>query len=213
MRAALYARVSTTDKDQDVDMQLHELREFAQKRRWEALEFVDEGVSGARAKRPALDEMLKAVKARRVDVVIVWRLNRLGRNLSHLIHLLQDFQVLGVAFVSLKENIDMTTATGRLMAHLVGAFAEFELDQMKDNVRAGIENARRKGKRIGRKPIPPITLSRILELHKAKKSIRAIAKTSGAGVGTVQRTINDYKAGLIDADGLPTAPLFPEVFA
>lgn len=107
----------------------------------------------------------------------------------------------------------MTTATGRLMAHMIGAFAEFESELIRERVKAGIATARQKGKRIGRKPAPPITLSRIIELHLEKKSIRAIAKATGTGLATVQRTIKDYKAGMIDADGLPITPLIPEAFA
>lgn len=134
MRAALYARVSTTDKGQDVDLQLNDLREFAQTRGFEAFEYVDQGVSGSTAKRPSLDEMLKAARARKIDVVVVWKLDRLGRSLVHLLHLLNELEALGVAFISLREQIDMTTPAGRLMAHLMGAFAEFERDLIQERV-------------------------------------------------------------------------------
>ena len=106
-KCALYARVSTTE--QEPENQLQELRRYAQARSWEAIEFVDRGVSGAKDRRPALDDMLKAARRRRFDVVVVWRLDRLGRNLKHLITLLDELQVLGVAFVSLAEGINEQT--------------------------------------------------------------------------------------------------------
>ena len=121
MRAAIYARVSTLD--QHVENQLQELRTYCERRGWTATEFIDQGVSGAKERRPALDEMLKAAKRRRFDVLIVWRLDRLGRNLRHLILLLDELHALGVAFVSLAEGIDATTPAGRLQLHVLGAIA------------------------------------------------------------------------------------------
>ena len=213
MIAALYARVSTTDKGQDTDLQLNELREFARKRDWESIEYVDEGISGSKVKRPNLDEMLVAARKRKVDAVVVWRMDRLGRSLSHLLQLLNEFQTLGVAFVSLRENIDMTTATGRLMAHMIGAFAEFERELIRERVKAGIATARRKGKRIGRKPVPPIVLQQMIKLHLEGLAIRKIAERTKSSIGSVHRTIDSYRAGAIDCDGLKTAPLFPELFS
>jgi len=107
MRAALYARVSTAD--QEPQNQLTELARYCQARNWEPVEYVDHGVSGAKDRRPALDRLLKDARRRKVDVVICWRLDRLGRNLKHLITLLDELAVLGVAFVSLAEGIDATT--------------------------------------------------------------------------------------------------------
>src|SRR5207248_1073094 len=123
MRAAIYARVSTSD--QTVDNQLLELRRYIEARGWTAVEYVDRGVSGAKDRRPALDELLKDARRRRFDVLVCWRLDRLGRNLRHLITLLDELQALGVAFVSLAEGIDATTPAGRLQLHVLGAIAEF----------------------------------------------------------------------------------------
>lgn len=212
MRAALYARVSTTDKGQDVNLQLNELREFASRREFEFTEYIDQGVSGAKAKRPALDALVKAAKSRKIDVVIVWKLDRLGRSLVHLLHLLNEFQDLGVAFISLREQIDMTTAAGKLMAHLMGAFAEFERGMIQERVKAGIENARSKGRQIGRKKVPGSTIRKIIELHNDGLSLRGVAKKAKASLSVVQRTVGEYKAGTLDRDGLKTAPLSPEVF-
>jgi len=200
--AALYARVSTTDKGQDSDLQLQELREYAVRRGWDAQEFVDEGVSGAATKRPALDSLLKAARSRKIDTIIVWRLDRLGRSLSHLLSMLNEFESLGVQFVSLRENIDMTTPTGRLMAHLIGAFAEFEREIIRERVRAGIATARRKGKKVGRQATAPIVLQQIIELHEQSLSMRAIAKKTKSSLAVVQRTVVSYKEGTIDKNGL-----------
>lgn len=121
MRAAIYARVSTAD--QQVDNQLLELRRYAHAREWTATEYVDVGVSGAKDRRPEHDRLVADAKRRRFDVLLVWRLDRLGRNLRHLILLLDELQALGVAFVSLAEGIDATTPAGRLQLHVLGAIA------------------------------------------------------------------------------------------
>ena len=146
-----YARVSTTDKGQDVELQLRELRTFTQTRGWAIhREYLDEGISGSRVYRPALERLLAACRRRQVDIVLVWRLDRLGRSLKHLIMTLDEFQSLGVAFVSLHEQLDCTTAAGQLLVHLLGAFAEFERAIIRERVKAGLANARIKGKRLGR---------------------------------------------------------------
>jgi len=148
MRAAIYARVSTAE--QTTANQLLELRRYVEVRGWPAQEFVDEGVSGARESRPALDELVKAAKRRKIDTLVVWRLDRLGRNLRHLILLLDELTALGVSFVSLGEGIDTATPAGRLQLHILGAIAEFERSRCVERVRAGIARARAQGKRLGR---------------------------------------------------------------
>src|SRR6266566_2341555 len=123
MKAALYGRVSTFD--QEPENQLAELRRYVTAREWTSAEYVDRGVSGSKDRRPALDQLLKDARRRRFDVVVCWRLDRLGRNLKHLITLLEELQVLGIAFVSLAEGIDATTPAGKLQMHILGAIAEF----------------------------------------------------------------------------------------
>jgi DNA invertase Pin-like site-specific DNA recombinase len=148
MRAAVYARVSTFD--QEPENQLRELRRYTEARGWQATEFVDKGVSGARESRPALDELVKAAKRRKFDTLVVWRLDRLGRNLRHLIMLLDELTALGVGFVSLGEGIDTATPAGRLQLHVLGAIAEFERARIAERVRLGVSRARAQGKRLGR---------------------------------------------------------------
>src|SRR5207237_5759983 len=113
-------------------------------------EFVDRGVSGAKDRRPALDELLRDARRRRFDVLVVWRLDRLGRNLRHLITLLDELQALGIAFVSLNEGIDATTPAGKLQMHILGAIAEFERARIQERGRAGLARAGLQGECPGR---------------------------------------------------------------
>src|SRR5258705_164521 len=148
MKAAIYARVSTFD--QEPENQLQELRRYVQAGGWTGVEYVDRGVSGAKDRRPALDQMITDAKRRRFDVVVCWRLDRLGRNLKHLITLLEDLQALGIAFVSLSEVIDATTPAGKLQMHILGAIAEFERERIRERVLAGLPPAPGPRRRLGR---------------------------------------------------------------
>src|SRR5205809_3648334 len=157
MKAAIYARVSTVD--QEPENQLQELRRYVEARGWPAVEYVDRGVSGATDRRPALDQLLADAKRRRFDVLVCWRLDRLGRNLKHLITLLEELQALGIAFVSLNEGIDATTPAGKLQMHILGAIAEFERARIAERVKAGLQRARAQGKRLGRPRKAPATIA------------------------------------------------------
>src|SRR5436190_12354810 len=148
MRCALYARVSTFD--QEPENQLQELRRYCAARGWSATEYVDRGVSGAKDKRPALDQLVTDAKRRRFDTLVVWRLDRLGRNLRHLILLLDELQALGISFVSLGEGIDTTTPAGRLQLHVLSAISQFDRDRIAERVRAGLVRASAQGRRLGR---------------------------------------------------------------
>ncbi len=145
MRAAIYARVSTLD--QQPENQLAELRRYVAARGWDAaVEYVDHGVSGSKDRRPALDRLVKDAQRRKFDVLVTWKLDRLGRNLKHLITFLEDLQALGVAFVSLGEGIDATTPAGKLQMHILGAIAEFERGRIVERVRAGLARAKAQGR-------------------------------------------------------------------
>lgn len=168
LRAAIYARVSTVD--QTCENQLIELHRYAAARGWTVTDYVDEGISGAKDRRPALDTLLADARRRRFDVLVVWRLDRLGRNLRHLVTLLEDTQALGIAFVSLAEGIDATTPAGKLQMHILAAIAEFERARIAERVRAGLARARAQGQRLGRRPhrIDDVDLERVGSLSTRK---------------------------------------------
>src|SRR6202790_2993879 len=151
VRVAIYARVSTTNHGQDVSLQTRDLEQFAQARGWCLFDsYIDVGISGTKDSRPELNRLMADAHKRRFDVVLVWKLDRFGRSLRHLVNALAEFESLGIAFVSLSDNLDLTTASGRLMFQIIGAMAEFERALIQERVRAGIRNARNKGRQLGR---------------------------------------------------------------
>jgi hypothetical protein len=125
-RVALYARVSTLN-GQDPEMQLSELREYASRRGWTIIrEFVDQGVSRSKESRPELNQLMVDAHRRKFDAVMVWKIDRFGRSLKHLVNALADLCAYGVAFISFRDNLDLSTPSGRLMFQIIGAMAEFE---------------------------------------------------------------------------------------
>jgi DNA invertase Pin-like site-specific DNA recombinase len=160
IRVALYARVSTLN-NQDPEMQLSELREYARHRDLQITEeYIDQGVSGCKESRPALNRLMADACRRRFDAILVWKIDRFGRSLKHLVNSLAELAALGVAFISLRDNLDLSTPSGRLMFQIIGAMAEFERALIQERVRAGLRNARAKGKRLGR-PRVTVDASRI----------------------------------------------------
>lgn len=166
-RVALYARVSTHNGQQDPEMQLTELREYAARRDLiVAGEYVDH-VSGSKDSRPSLNRLMADAHSRKFDAVLVWKIDRWGRSLKHIVVSLADLDAYGVAFVSLRDNLDLSTPSGRLMMQLLGAMAEFERSLIQERVRAGLQNARAKGKILGR-PLKGEKLSRTTEWRRRK---------------------------------------------
>lgn len=185
MRAAIYARVSTCN-GQSPEMQLAELREYASRRGWEIFsEYIDQGISGSRESRPELNRLMLDAQQRRFDVVACWKVDRFGRSLKHLVNALADLDAYGIAFVSLRDNLDLSTPSGRLMFQIIGAMAEFERALVQERVRAGLRNAKLKGKTLGR-PRRIVNGDEILRLRVAGASFREIAKAVGASAGTVR---------------------------
>ncbi|HZT76403.1 MAG TPA: recombinase family protein [Vicinamibacterales bacterium] len=178
MKAAIYARVSTTE--QTVDNQLLELRRYVEARTWSATEFVDAGVSGSKDRRPALDDLLKDARRRKFDVLVCWRLDRLGRNLRHLVTLIEELQSLGIAFVSLGEGIDCTTPAGKLQLHILAALAEFERERIRERVIAGLRRARSQGKRLGRPRRRPAVIDVPGGSVRAAAQVWGVSKTTAA---------------------------------
>lgn len=151
-RVALYARVSTADQTTNT-AQLEALRDYAAKRGWEVVHAVAEVGSGAKV-RPKREALLKAIRRREVDAVLVYKLDRWGRSLADLVTTLEELTELGVAFVSLSDSIDMTTSSGRAFSGMLSVFAAFERDLIRDRVRAGIERARKNPETKFGRPAP-----------------------------------------------------------
>jgi DNA invertase Pin-like site-specific DNA recombinase len=177
LSVALYARVSTLDKGQDPEMQLRELRAHAALQGFTVFaEYLDHGVSGAKTSRPQLDRMMEDARLKKFDGVMVWKLDRFSRSLKHLINSLDLLASSGVAFISLRDNLDLSTASGRLMFQMIGAFAEFERALTRERVTAGLANARAKGKILGRKKRAGVDVEAILRMRAEGKSWRQIER-------------------------------------
>lgn len=183
MRAAIYARVSTHN-GQDPEMQLRELREYCQRRGWGGVtEYVDVGISGAKEKRPELDRLLADAHRREFDAVVVWRFDRFARSVSHLLRALETFSSLGIDFVSLSEQVDTSTPAGKLVFTVLGAVAELERSLIVERVRAGLRNARAKGKRLGR-PRSGVDPAAIKRLRTQGATWRAVGAALGVAPAT-----------------------------
>ena len=183
---ALYARVSTVNGHQDPEMQLRELREYCERRGWQIVgEYVDH-MTGSKESRPALNRLMADAHSRKFDAVLVWKMDRFARSLKHLVNALADFEALGVAFVSLRDNLDLSTPSGRLMFQIIGAMAEFERALIQERVKAGLRNARAKGRTLGR-PKRIVDSARIAALRSQGASWRTISDDLGVGVATLYR--------------------------
>jgi DNA invertase Pin-like site-specific DNA recombinase len=191
MRVAIYARVSTANNGQDPTMQTRELREYAERRGWTvAGEFVDIGISGTKEQRPELDRLMVDAHRRRFDAVVVWKFDRFARSVSHLLRALETFKAQGIEFVSFSEQLDTSTPAGKLVFTVLGAVAELERSLIVERVRAGLRNARAKGKRIGR-PRVIVDVAQVLALRNAGRSWSAICCQTGLTKGTAQRSVSD----------------------
>jgi DNA invertase Pin-like site-specific DNA recombinase len=188
-RVAIYARVSTTGHGQDVSMQTRELRQFAEARGWAiAGEYTDTGVSGAKDSRPELNRLMADAHKRRFDVVCVWRFDRFARSVSHLLRALETFKALGIDFVSFSEQMDTSTPAGKMVFTVLGAVAELERSLIVERVRAGLRNARAKGKQLGR-PRMMVDAARIARLRAQGRSIREIADELGYSRSLVHKSL------------------------
>lgn len=185
-RVAIYARVSTSNGHQDPEMQLRELREYAERRDLVIVgEYIDR-MTGSKDSRPSLNRLMADAGQRRFDAVLVWKLDRFGRSLRHLVNALAELEAMGLTFISLRDNLDLSTPSGRLMFQIIGAMAEFERSLIQERVKAGMRNARAKGTRLGR-PRADVDESRVEALRASGASWRAVAEKLGVGVGTVHR--------------------------
>lgn len=203
IRAAIYARVSTTD--QHVENQLDEIRRLADSRGWSITsEHVDHGVSGSTDRRPGLDGLLVQVERHDVDVVIVVRLDRLGRSLQHLLSVVNRITAAGVGLVSIRDSgVDTTSASGRMMLSIIGAFAEFERNLLVERTRAGMDRVRRQGVHVGR-PRRDVAVGAAVELLDQGHSLTTVARMLGIPRPTLSRRLQEVETG---TKGSPAAPI------
>jgi DNA invertase Pin-like site-specific DNA recombinase len=185
-RCALYLRVSTGD--QNADLQRNELVEYCQWRRWEIVETYSDTLSGAKDRRPALDRLMADARRGKFDCVAVWRFDRFARSTSHLLRALEEFQSLGIDFVSLRESIDTSTATGKMVFTVLAAVAELERCTIRERVMAGQKAAKRRGVRFGR-PSVEVDTDHVLKLRKEGLSWRAVAEATGVPKDTLIRHV------------------------
>jgi DNA invertase Pin-like site-specific DNA recombinase len=168
-------------------MQTRELRQFCEARGWQVtVEYVDKGVSGSKDSRPELDRLMADAKRRKFDAVLVWKLDRFGRSLRHLVNALAEFEALGIAFASLTDNLDLSTPSGRLMFQIIGAMSEFERALIQERVKAGLRNAQAKGRKIGR-PRANVDVRQIATLRTQGLSYEAIGERLGVSDATIRR--------------------------
>lgn len=185
-KVALYIRVST--QQQDTELQRTELTAYAEAKGWKVSRIYEEKLSGTSANRPELKKMMIDAGTGKFSVILVWKLDRFARSLKDLLNLLDTLSKIKVAFISMKDRLDLTSPSGILMTQLLGAFSEFEAALIRERVRAGLENARRNGKILGRKKTRDDVA--ILSLRAKGFTVRKIAKELHTSTGSVQRAIS-----------------------
>ncbi|MBV6418860.1 MAG: Transposon Tn3 resolvase [Ignavibacteriaceae bacterium] len=173
-RVIIYARVST--KEQNVDMQLTDLRAYAKARKLNVVKEYVDYASGSRSDRENYKKLFDDVRKRKTDTALVWKFDRFARSTKELINALEEFNNLGVDFISYKENIDTSSPAGKILFTMISAFAEFERAIIRERVKAGMEKAKVRGAKIGRPKIPPFTIQKVLEMEENGVNYREIIK-------------------------------------
>ena len=207
-RAAVYLRVSSLD--QHPETQLYDLQQLAAQRGYEIVKIYTDKISGAKARRPALDQLLADARKRRFDVVVVWAFDRMARSVRHFLEVLDELTQLNVEFVSHRENIDTGGALGRAMIVIVGAIAELERNLIIERVKAGMRRARLEGTVLGRKPLD-VDRAAIVRVRLCGASLSDTARQFGVSRGTVVRLVK--LARLADGKVDTLAKMTPEPFA
>jgi DNA invertase Pin-like site-specific DNA recombinase len=207
-RAALYLRVSSLD--QHPETQLYDLQLLASQRGYEVVKTYTDKISGAKARRPALDDLLADARRRKFDVVVVWAFDRMARSVRHFLEVLDELNQLNIEFVSHRENIDTGGALGRAMIVIVGAIAELERSLITERVRAGMRRARLEGTILGRKPLD-VNRTAIVSDRLGGMSLTDVGKRHGVSRGTVVRLVKLARLADGQVDTLP--PISPEPFA
>jgi DNA invertase Pin-like site-specific DNA recombinase len=194
-RVALYARISTKNNGQDPETQLVALREYAEHRGFVSVgEYVDIGISGSKDRRPQLDRLMTDARHRRFDVILVARFDRFARSTRHLVNALEEFQALGIDFVSLSESIDTSTPMGRMVFTVIGAVAELERSLVRERVVMGLNRARKGGTRLGR-PRVPVDAAEVARLRAQGRTWAEISLTLCISRGAAQRAGQCHETG------------------
>ncbi len=188
-RAALYMRVSTLD--QHPETQLYDLRQMAQQRGYEIVEEYTDRISGAKARRPGLDQMMRDARRGRFDVVLVWASDRIARSVKHFLDVLDELNRLNIEFISFREQIDTGGPLGRAVVVIIGAIAELERNLIIERVRAGMRRARLEGRHIGRKPLD-LDRNAILRDRQRGQSLGQLAKSYRVSRATIHRVLREH---------------------
>jgi DNA invertase Pin-like site-specific DNA recombinase len=196
---AIYARVSTSNAGQDPSLQTRELTEYCARRGWEvAGVYVDSGISGATDSRPELNRLMEDAHRRKFSVVAVWKFDRFARSVSHLLRALETFRALGIEFVSLTEQVDTTTPMGKMIFTVLASVSELERGLISERCKAGMRNARAKGKLIGRPALRTFSTSEVEKIQSAGKknqSVRKLAIEHRTTQYTINRILDGQYAG------------------
>jgi putative DNA-invertase from lambdoid prophage Rac len=187
LRAALYARVSTADQ-QTLPLQIGDMRKYAEHRGWTVVKEAQD-INGGTKQRPKREELIKLARQRKLDVIIVWRLDRWGRSLSDVVHSLEELRAVKVDFVSVTEGLDFTTPAGRAMVGMLSIFSEFERDVLRDRVCAGLAHAKQQGQILGRPASAMAKTDKIRELSAQGLNKIAIADRLKIGRASVYRAL------------------------
>jgi DNA invertase Pin-like site-specific DNA recombinase len=204
-RAALYLRVSTLD--QHPETQVHDLRQMAAQRNLEIVkEYVDHGVSGTRARRPGLDDLMRDARRGRFDIVLVWACDRVARSVKHFLDVLDELNHLNVEFVSFRENVDTSGPLGRAIVTIIGVVAELERSLIVERVKAGMRRARLEGRHIGRRPLD-VDRDAVMRHRASGQSLGQIAKSFSISRASVARIIKEEEEQKGVSKGVPPALL------
>jgi len=192
IRASLYCRVSTSTKDQTTENQLRELHSYCERMGYEVVKVYEDEVSGAksREKRPAYSELCKDAFLKKFDVIIGWDVSRFGRSMKEFVHFLSDMDDKGIGVIAVKNGLDTSSSSGRMMMKLIGVLEEWNREMLVERTNAGLARTVANGTKLGRKKtVTDKITDQIIELRTEKKSIRAIASEVGVSTATVQREL------------------------
>jgi DNA invertase Pin-like site-specific DNA recombinase len=188
-RAALYLRVSTVD--QHPETQVHDLRQMAAQRNFEIVAEYTDRISGVKARRPGLDELMRDARRGKFDVVLVWASDRIARSVKHFLDVLDELNRLNVEFVSFREQLDTAGPLGRAIVVIIGAIAELERNLIVERVKAGMRRARLEGRQIGRQPLV-LDRDAIFRDRQRGLSLGQLAKNYGASRATIHRVLREH---------------------